>query len=263
MEKSDFTTFIEDQIWTGAKTYPDMPHQWLSAKNCKGTTLFYELKKFIEEKGRIEPWGKYNTRVVFTSSHKYWNTGSVINRCEISPYDQRAIEYDSEYITEQDFAENEIISTFIANAFTWNKDSVFNIVDLGAGTGLLLDICPWIEKYWYVGIEPSSSMCGKLLSKHNGVNVVMKTAETAYDSIANKRIHLLTCLFAGQFISLQVLKAYAMLSKRFFIMIAENGHKCRITGHISTVSEYEVRQLFPAEDIFMIGKYICVTNIDK
>ena len=79
-----------------------------------------------------------------------------------NPYDDIAKNYDSFFTDPDSQAENKIITNLLAPAV---KNSQ-KLLDVGCGTGFILDQIDTILPSRYIGIDPSQGMISRLLEKH-------------------------------------------------------------------------------------------------
>ncbi len=160
---------LEGVPYTFAKTMPNNPHWYTLAKNWGDRQLFDEVVQYIRDHGEVE-WfyGKPYT-VFFLNEYKYWTMGApikdtiLINR---KPHEKPAV-YDKCYTYEEEFGtekyrqEDESLFSFLYKPVVGER-----VLDVGCGTGLLLDHNPQIRPEDYLGIDASALMCDKFAALH-------------------------------------------------------------------------------------------------
>lgn len=158
---------LENERWTFAKTMPSIPHQWVSTRTWSNTVPFVEVVQYIRDHGRRERWGKYNHHYLYLSGWKYWTMGApaeettIINRARpdyASPYDGIASKYDKVFSDKQFLKETKALFNLI--------QPKGRILDVGCGTGLLVEWNQNIDPERYCGIDPSKNMLELFSWKH-------------------------------------------------------------------------------------------------
>lgn len=112
-------------------------------------------------------------------------------------YDTLAAEYDDHYLRPIDQAENMLLAEVLKPLVDGKR-----VLDLGCGTGLLLDLC---EPDGYVGIDVSQPMLDRLTAKHPGVGVVHAdlTDPDAFPILSRfGQFDIVTSLFAAHYLDL-------------------------------------------------------------
>lgn len=151
--------------WIFAKTMPKSPHWYTLRREWQDDGLFNEMVNLIREYGYKEKYGHSWYTRIDVNDMKYWTMGApvaktiLINRAAInlhSPYDDIADRYDGLFCDERSKREN-------AEMFALLPRDVGHLLDIGCGTGLLLD---YLSPDRYTGIDPSQKMLDRLKVKH-------------------------------------------------------------------------------------------------
>lgn len=169
---------LESKHWTFAKTMPRNPHFWSVRKDWHAEEeWFSDVVAFILRHGQDEIFGKTRYRVLHANGWKYWNMNetpdgtNLINRCrsykQAQPYDGLASVYDPMFSAREFAQENQELVAMLGHLGG-------NVLDVGCGTGLLLDLVP-VEHY--VGIDPSEAMLRELARKHPDRCAIQTTFE--------------------------------------------------------------------------------------
>lgn len=162
---------LEEADFVFAKTMPRNPHYYTLKKTWESERLFYEAVMMIREYG-YATWFKGRQYTCFDiNGWKYWTMGDplettwLINRAKIkydTPYDQIASGYDAAFNDQASIEQDKRVMDFI-NIQTGDK-----VLDVGCGTGLVLDCYGLPIDFRYVGIDPSINMLQRLVEKHGG-----------------------------------------------------------------------------------------------
>lgn len=157
--------------WTFAKTAKNNPHWYTLRKNWESDKAFDDAVIFIREHGYTKYYYKTAYTCLDINGMRYWTMGAplwetiLINRTinkNTSEYDSIADVYDN--LFDDIFSHQENIR-MIGGCDIHTGERV---LDIGCGTGLLLD---YVDKnsITYCGIDPSSKMLDKLKKKHVGL----------------------------------------------------------------------------------------------
>lgn len=176
-----------------AKTMPEIPHHYTLRKTWANGDRFTEVVRHIRACGYAEQFGRKWFLRLDVNGQKYWTMGwppsetILINRAEIerpAAYDQAASNYDAIWDTPKAKAED----AAAIEALDYRGGSV---LDIGCGTGLLLD---HVRPERYLGIDPSRAMLARLRAKHPGAEVVPTSFESFYTA---ERFDLIVGLFGS------------------------------------------------------------------
>lgn len=111
----------------------------------------------------------------------------------VAQYDEAAAGYDDRYADPASQAENDQVAAWLTPSLT---DSTGMVIDLGCGTGLLLDILgDRIGEGQYLGVDPSAGMLDRLAHKHPEYDTLHADAE--HVAIQPGSCRLLTALFGA------------------------------------------------------------------
>jgi len=138
-----------------------------------------------------------------------------------SIYDGIAREYDGMYERQECFAENDMVKeSLLRNGFKLNS-----VLDVGCGTGLLLDIAEVGDGY--VGIDISQGMLDVFEEKHGGRDIAKVSFE---EFVKIKGLHCIdevVCLFGGiSYVKPESVKdALEGFDGRLFLMFVREGYK--------------------------------------
>jgi hypothetical protein len=213
-----FREWVDRAAWVTAKR--GAPHQYVvRGKQVIDDELWLRLVKMIRRYG--EP-GKFHRNVLIywiVDDHRYWTMGPawgvdavtqaiIINRARkddvygvqdaphtaselVSVYDWLAPDYDARYATPECQAENEQVADLLRDLA---PDPV-RALDIGAGTGLLLDLnCLKLDGY--TAVDPCQAMLNELIRKHPRVTDVHPTRLEDAD-LNGARFDLVTALFGA------------------------------------------------------------------
>lgn len=168
-ELQELGRLLMAQEWIFAKTMPDNPHWYTLRRTWLSDAAFNWAVEKIREGAYDEKYGGWWYRVININGMKYWSMGApveetiLINRKYLTPadmaafYDKIAPRYDSVLNDLVCLAENQQVMELIGDV------SGQNVLDIGCGTGLLLD---YLEPGDYTGIDPSFEMLWRLQEKH-------------------------------------------------------------------------------------------------
>lgn len=179
----DVAAALLESRWIFAKTMPEAPHWYTLRKHWKAPIPFDDVVGFIREHGYRRRYGRSRFTYLNINGMKYWTMGApipatiLINRAEIEdihPYDPISFIYDGLFSSEAEQAEE-------VEAVNLIQYKGGRILDIGCGTGLLLDRAPEMLP-GYVGIDPSRGMLVRLEQKHPGAKVVHTDFEHFFTS---------------------------------------------------------------------------------
>lgn len=184
--------------WRTARTMPQYPHSYVVRGETLGDSDFIRAVKVIRVFGKPE---KFNGRLgIYLANprgpEKWWTMGDTLSGTRIinqdvtgktygiqnapvtesgveSIYDGLAPIYDLRYRSAEDLEENEKVRKLFFQNFGLN----LYLLDIGAGTGLALDLKLTVP-HRYCAVDPSQGMLNELLRKYPKMrNIWPMTAE--------------------------------------------------------------------------------------
>lgn len=176
--KSDFVSVARGIILANfiyAKTMPQFPHWYTLKKDWKDPKAFEDVVMYIREHGYNEPFQGRDYTKFNLNGWKYWTMGAqlkdtiLINKARLSiesPYNGKAEKYDSYFDKSQYRAEDMAIIS--------KMDIKGRVLDIGCGTGLLLD---YVKPQEYIGIDPSRDMLVRLQAKRPEAKCILTRFE--------------------------------------------------------------------------------------
>ncbi len=175
-------------------------------------------------------------------------------------YDEIAENYDAIFSDDQALQENDEIRKLLELALKGRGNAP--ILDIGAGTGLFLDLIPK-RNHLYMGIEPSSKMIEKFKKKHP-FNTVMQMKLEGIVKPPDGIVYI--CLFGGlnyvepDFINKNSLQ---MEKHPFFLMFYKEDYypvvyvETGIELQHFCVTEYDL----PAHKVIDFNDHLILTNM--
>lgn len=198
------TEWADRHRWTFAKT-SKWPHEYVAKVNTDPAE-FDRMGRIIRRFGVPRRFFRPEwTNVYWTvAGYRYWTMGpldvnGVINRCPedepwygrqdaadtTSPvetiYDRLASQYDTRYSTEECHAQDRHVKRWVESL--GRADTT---IDLGAGTGLALDLGLASLRFGYTAVDPSQAMLNELVLKHPTVRHVIP--DTALGAMTDGRL---------------------------------------------------------------------------
>lgn len=157
-----------------AKTMPENPHWYTLRKTWKDDAAFCSTVQFIRDNSYIEIYKGRPYQMFNLNGFKYWTMGAAINKADGTPhtilinrarineecaYDRIADRYDDLFHDPQSESENEEIFARLP------IKSGDRVLDIGCGTGLLLQHRPVRQYADWLGIDPSEKMLTQLVAR--------------------------------------------------------------------------------------------------
>lgn len=173
-----FAQLIEAQTWTFAKTMPKNPHHYTVRNRWTKDEDFVFVVEYLRTNGYDGYWWKNKYRYFDLNGHTYWTMGSPINNPDGSPLTiiiNRKKRYEQkEYMSEYDHITAEYEDFFSKPRFEEETEQVIlmlpeitgRVLDIGCGTGTLIDFLPDIKPENYIGLDPSKEMLKAFEAKH-------------------------------------------------------------------------------------------------
>jgi SAM-dependent methyltransferase len=248
--------------WHFAQTMSDMPHSYvvIGDKNQLTQEDFVRAARVIRTFGKTEkfyrhpniylhsrdgedkywvPWGPAEEAQVdlinVASASQHFGEGNDIDQTEqpvpdrFTKYDQLATEYDAMWKSPEDVTDEQAVSKLISDKFGWEAPVT---LDVGCGTGLLLDMETPVSSRMYVGIDPSTAMLNQMLLKHNPApskvipgavaDISDKTLIEAAEAVSGKpKFDLVIAMFAvGSYLTVDELRRLPGLVRKGGMLIA-------------------------------------------
>lgn len=178
---------LETAEWVFAKTMAhNNPHWYTLRKSWAEDDDFMASLKHVQHHGVPLKWrdGRVysqfhaNGYIYFSAEaidayeryqdHEYRLFNRKANPGVVTRYDGYAASYDANYDTDSHTAENETLAECLTPMLAGHVPIVY---DVGAGTGLFLDMFPDYPRDRYYAIEPDRAMGDRLLEKHPDANL--------------------------------------------------------------------------------------------
>lgn len=167
----EFASLMHRAPWKFAKTMPTNPHWYTLREKWADKDAFNRAAAYTEAYGLPEKYGRRWWSCAYLNGWKYWICDPVgkaflINKATNLPkteYDDIADLYDGMFSDLKSLSENE-------HVIRW-ADPSGRTLDIGCGTGLLLDYRPDLTPA-YTGIDPSQRMLQRFHVKHPDAHTV-------------------------------------------------------------------------------------------
>ena len=185
---------LESHPYRVAKTMPHNPHSY-SLRNEWDSDEYNYAVQAIRDLGVPVRFGNSTYLQFYANGFFYWTMGApvrettVLNRKAfpesgtVHPYDEVAAEYDGIYETSEHEAENSDVAQLITTEI--GKKGYKKIVDIGCGTGFLLDVLKEDVSDRYLGCDPSKGMIDVAREKHPDSELICCRAEDLWIDMAD------------------------------------------------------------------------------
>lgn len=235
-----FRAFVERRRWRKATSAAQQkwPHEYTVREWMPDDDDgFVEAVRIIRCYGHPEKFYKH-TRIYLTFGNlKYWTMGDeipqavVINRAgldsvfgrqdaptppdfPLSVYDWLATEYDARYSAPEYQTENRQIADKIRSLMP------ASILDIGCGTGLLLEMLPELRPTDYLGVEPSRGMFNEFLRKFGRFPIIGGTIADVH-----RAQDLAVALFGvASYLTPQEIQRLPAVANRWMLMFYVDGY---------------------------------------
>lgn len=201
---------IESASFVYAKTMPDNPHHYTLRKTWKDDDFVWAVN-FIRDNGYTAYWKGRRYTQINVNDQFYWTMGApvkdtiLINRKKLSretPYDTIGDKYDTLFVDNESKEEDALVMGILGDV------SGLSVLDVGCGTGLLLDHLAPKE---YTGIDVSAGMLSVFKKKHPAANL----KNTDLYSFSGGRYDLVVALFGtASYLSASEIERLPMLAKQ-------------------------------------------------
>lgn len=180
MTNERFVSLVLRNKWTFAKTMAYMPHEYTLRRDFANDADFVDMVKHIRQHGIKEKFGKTEYTYFYINGWKYWTMGCPLHNCdktgtilinraqykpEKSEYDNIAMMYEGLFSAPKFRIEDGHLFALIKSHIQGR------VLDIGCGTGLLLDFMPEIEYrrggVSYIGVDTSRGMLDVFEHKHS------------------------------------------------------------------------------------------------
>lgn len=263
-------SLFSDKRWIFAKTMPQNPHEYTLRKHWDSEEDFVEAVQLIRDYGYVTKFQGRKYTQFNVLGHFYWSMGAplpitiLINRACIdkdvkAPYDSISEFYDAWFLKPEYEEENANLVKLLGPHLSGN------ILDIGCGTGLLLDLLN-VSPEVYTGIDPSRMMLDKFKSKHPRHKVI----QSKYEDFPFEEFDSIVSLY-GSFNYCEpssVAQVINQLSSggKYFLMIFKEDYS-PVTHELAhcSIPYYKLSDYtFPEGSVFTgFTNYVIVTGVKK
>ena len=177
----------------------------------------------------------------------------------LNNYNKIANQYDSLFTDKYSLKENEFVISILIS----NGNLRGNILDIGCGTGLLID-CANINSNEYTGIDPSENMLNIAKLKHKEYNFVCEKMENTEIKKYNSLVSLFGSVSYVNYDCLKRIKDYLVPNGKYFLMFFGYNYKPITyikTGVYMEHNNYSIdllKELF--DEVFIFNDYYIAFN---
>lgn len=180
-------------------------------------------------------------------------------------YDGLAPVYDDVYLSPKDMAEN----AWLAGHLDKEGYCDGSVLDVGCGTGLLLDMCT-IQPQWYMGIDVSDQMLAVARQKHGCSTFAKASMQDMVSVVGSNRWQNAIYLFGSlsystePMVALEQMEAALRPGGRFFVMLLSHRYPDRSSYSVSNagysvpIVTYDEKQ---ATNLFNDTAYLEVESV--
>lgn len=265
MNESRVIELLENAEYRFAKTAKSRNPHWYTLRDTwKDDKKFLQVAQFIRDNGRVEWFWKLKYFCFHHKGWKWWTMHSelkdvvLINKTFVSEqYNDIANKYDSLFKDKKYIEENKEIVDML-------KPHLYDvgILDIGSGTGLLLDMFTLKPEY-YTGIDPSYVMVKISRSKYPHHNFKVDKLET-YNGYTHICVSLFGCM---NYVLPDYLKRVYELSKKHFLMFYKEDYDpvtYKLANHKIYNNKYDMdtlKNIFIDSDVNEWKDYYIIKNI--
>lgn len=256
MTFDDVEWLLKNQRWIFAKTMPENPHEYTLRKEWEAEEDFVSVVTYMRAHGYLSYFKGRAYTQLNANGHFHWTMGSplpatiLINRKPLPsdvPYDAIAPVYDNLFADQQSVDEDNDVINLIGDL---SKKSV---LDVGCGTGLLLD---YTKPAQYTGVDPSSAMLSQLLRKHRA-RVVCSTLRAFPEQ---RRYDKVIALFgaASYLDDVELRRIPKLCSDEYFLMFYAPGYEPETYRKTGTRVPHVTYQDYPPGEVTRYHNYVIV-----
>ena len=222
--KEKIKGLIDKCSWRWAKSYINVPHEYIVRNNCPLTDdEFLYIVKAQREIGVPERWGKYNFPYLYIDGYKYWTMGDtlpntiVINRQKVfNEFDNLEIPNPIYYTEKQGKVVGNLLKQMGSNKY----------YEIGCGDGLMLRDNIVVDPSNYKCVEPSRKLA--YLFRVNNPKyhkaLLNRSFEESIDRWKEFNDALLIALFgAASYIMKPYLEMIPVSNRKYFLMFYKEG----------------------------------------
>lgn len=265
MNKQEAIDLLEKATYRFAKSAKNKNPHWYTLRDTwEDDEKFSEIVQYIRDNGKEERFWNIKYLCFHYKGWKWWTMGSPINETILinktfvsEQYNAIAYKYDELFVDDKYISENNEIVEML-------KPYLYDvgILDIGSGTGLLLDMFSLKPEY-YVGIDPSYGMIKRSRSKYPLHKFKVDKLET-FQGYTNTCVSLFGCM---NYVLPDYITRVYDLSQRHFLMFYKEDYD-PITYKIAEVDFYhnkytmkELKQIYSKSKVTKWNNYYIVQNL--